>query len=115
MAIGEPLQGYSDSVLSVAFSPDTKHIVSSSHDKTIQVWDTASDTTQITGFSDNSVLCADGWMTTPDGQLLFWVPLSNRVGFLWPRNTIVIGAQPTQLDCCQLTPDFKWADCQKYL
>ena len=32
------LQGHTDSVMSVAFSPDARHIVSGSSDKTIQFW-----------------------------------------------------------------------------
>jgi WD40 repeat protein len=37
-AQGSPLQGYTDWVWSVAISPDGKHIVSGSDDKTILVW-----------------------------------------------------------------------------
>ena len=37
--VGNPLRGHTDSVQSVAFSPDGRHIVSSPHDETIQVWD----------------------------------------------------------------------------
>ena len=37
--MGNPLQGHTDLVNSVAFSPDGRHIVSGSLDQTIQVWD----------------------------------------------------------------------------
>ena len=33
------LRGHSDPVLSVAYSPDGKHIVSGSEDLTVKVWD----------------------------------------------------------------------------
>ena len=33
------LTGHSDSVYSVAYSPDGKHIVSGSGDKTVKIWD----------------------------------------------------------------------------
>jgi WD40 repeat protein len=38
-ALGAPLRGHTDTVASVAISPDGTHIVSGSFDKTIWVWD----------------------------------------------------------------------------
>ena len=34
-----PLEGHADHVLSVVYSPDGKHIISASSDKTIRIWD----------------------------------------------------------------------------
>jgi WD40 repeat protein len=37
--VGGPLQGHTDWVYSVAFSPDGKHVVSGSRDNSIRIWD----------------------------------------------------------------------------
>ena len=39
--IADPIRGHTDSVSSIAFSPDGKRIVSGSFDCTVRVWDVA--------------------------------------------------------------------------
>ena len=48
------LEGHSNSVTSVAFSPNGKHVVSGSHEKTLRLWDAATGALQQTleGHSD---------------------------------------------------------------
>ncbi|KAN0085996.1 Quinonprotein alcohol dehydrogenase-like superfamily [Tylopilus felleus] len=50
------LYGHTDSVLSVAYSPDGSHIVSGSRDKTIRVWNASIDGSHIvSGSEDNTI------------------------------------------------------------
>jgi WD40 repeat protein len=87
-------------VISMAFPPDGTRIVSASVDKTIQIWDTSREpaigsighgspaltktSSRKTGdpdgtpiFTSDVMLHSDGWLTTSDGQLLFWTHQSS--------------------------------------
>ena len=132
--IGEPLQVHSDWVTSVVFSPDGAHVVSGSDHNRVQICDAMTDTpannmaqplqpsftplythssnvNRISTFSSGSLLHDDGWMTLPDGRLLFWVPEVHRRGLFWPCTLIVIGAHRTQLITQRFVHGVQWAQC----
>lgn len=48
-------------------------------------------------FADDSELDPDGWMRSPTGNILFWVPVPHRLGLLKPSNKFVIGASYTRV------------------
>ncbi|KAI5115833.1 hypothetical protein M0805_001517 [Coniferiporia weirii] len=75
-AVGESLTGHSGHVVSVSSSADGKHVVSGSSDGTLRVWDASG---AQTGPKEQYLYSScgvndDGWMRSPSGKLLLWVP-----------------------------------------
>jgi WD40 repeat protein len=141
-AIGRPLKrhSYSWSVSSVAFSPDGRHIVSGSYDRTIRVWSAEHGKLLVTGtvaqicdglvagpiaqlyrptnptavFIDESVRDVQtGRMTSAGNKLLLWVPLVNRTGIQWPTSSqLVISANLTEIDWPRFLCGERWVECR---
>ena len=102
-AARKPLQEPSEHESSIAFPP---HILL--HDESVEI-------INISSFVHGSVRYLDGWMITTDGKLLFWIPPAIQPGLLWPRNILVIGAKPIEIDYYKFAHGSKWTECQRSL
>ena len=63
-------RGHSDSVKSVSWSPNGQHIVSSSVDNTLQIWDSTTGNHTLIHKSENGVYGIDDVSWSPDGQYI---------------------------------------------
>ena len=67
--VGNPLEGHTSWVQSVAYSPDARHIISGSDDRTIRIWDTETGTAV-----GNPLKGHTGWVLSvvysPDGRYI---------------------------------------------
>ncbi|THU81918.1 hypothetical protein K435DRAFT_872840, partial [Dendrothele bispora CBS 962.96] len=102
---GDPFQGHSSWVTSVAFSADGKRIVSGSLDNTVRVW-----STQIVG---QNTLDNDGWVSCPpNSQKVFWIPPEYSHLLSIHQNPLIIskyGSTNISFDNCVYGED--WAQC----
>ena len=101
-AIAGPLEGHTMSILSAAFSPDGKRVISGSRDATIHIWDVEKLFTWIriymgeTRFIGGYCLDSDsGWSHVLDAsgkdRRLFWVPSRSRLGFHGIATSDILG------------------------
>ncbi|OCH83941.1 hypothetical protein OBBRIDRAFT_799491 [Obba rivulosa] len=100
-----PLRGHQNSVRSVAFSPDGKHIVSGSSDYSIRICNPEDH------LSDQGVPDNDGWVMGKQGELLFWVPAPHRLSFHSLQTVKVIGSNETQVDYSNVLWGKDWTRC----
>ena len=68
--------------------------------------------TALSMFSIHSPLNIDGWLTSPDGELLFWVPFGNRLGLLRPGTLNVFGTAETRIDFERSAHGAEWTHCR---
>ncbi|GJJ10332.1 hypothetical protein Clacol_004558 [Clathrus columnatus] len=54
----------------------------------------------------------DGWMTTQNGELLFWIPQDYPERLHVPRLKYIIGKKPTELDLSSFSHGQSWASCK---
>ena len=86
--LGRPLLGHSNEVNTLSVSHDGKHIVTGSDDKTIRIWNSEVFDWEVDG---SIAACGlrgpdkiplfipdDGWISTPNGDLLLWIPDEHR-------------------------------------
>jgi WD40 repeat protein len=102
-----PFEGHRYSVMSVAFSPDG-NALDAQCPRTEGLL--PSDGIHAASFGDSSKLIG-GWMHGINSELLFWIPPYKQRGLLWPRNTVVIGAQATVLDLSRFVHGSTWEKC----
>ncbi|KAG2123537.1 WD40-repeat-containing domain protein [Suillus cothurnatus] len=138
-AVCAPFQGHTGDVLSVAISPDGKHIVSGSSDQTIRVWDLEFQTwhqpfeESVICFSTNPTHALhstssfiqdsttpapsspneEGWVVGPKGQLLLWIPPILYPATYAQGNLLVITNNALQLDLSHVAHGTLWHKCRE--
>ena len=123
------LGGHVARVNGLAFSMDGRHLVTTSNDHTIRIWNiptamdrkvlinTASEDTEVTYFSDDTFFDSDGWaicQSNRSGPLrLIWVPELHRATISRPSSQfVVIPKDILQLDLGSFVRGKDWTKCK---
>ncbi|KAI0037655.1 WD40 repeat-like protein, partial [Auriscalpium vulgare] len=110
--IAGPFKDHTRSVSSVAVLPDGQSIASGSNDRTVRVWSTTTNDMECNGFTDQSIINQDGWVTCGSSSLLLWIPPLHRVDLHRPRNVWIHGLKhDTVLDLQKFVHGRDWAQC----
>ncbi|KAH8104960.1 hypothetical protein DFH11DRAFT_1324376 [Phellopilus nigrolimitatus] len=117
------LSGHSSRVNSVAYSPDGQEIVSGSSDKTVRTWNLGHQWKSKELGSDwelwssaekvSEPVAEDGWVHTPSGDLLIWIPHEYRNGvYDQSYMTFPVDApgHPVVLDCTRFRHGERWTE-----
>ncbi|KAJ7660607.1 WD40-repeat-containing domain protein [Mycena rosella] len=114
-AVGKPLEGHTNYVQSIAFSPNGKLIVSGSNDNTVRIWDASTGIASIHLQSSQSPshwnIDNDGWISCIPSERLLWLPTHHRPGLWSPYNTLVIGRHQTKLSFDNFVHGTNWSKC----
>src|SRR5258707_8915159 len=93
--VGEPLEGHTSIVWSVAYSPDGRYIISGSLDKTIRIWDAETGTMvgePLEGHTDRALSVA----YPPDGRYIVSGSFDNTIR-IWYAETATMVVEPLDL------------------
>ncbi|EJC99734.1 WD40 repeat-like protein [Fomitiporia mediterranea MF3/22] len=130
--VSEPYKGHTSPITCVAFSLDSSRIVSCSYDATIRIWNVLGKegySSMTRGVPDNVVasysstqdvnegfvrwkLSDNGWVLSPQGELLLWLPPDIRPTLWQPQNTTVFSCEfSTKLNFKDVAHGQRWQEC----
>ncbi|KAI0263280.1 hypothetical protein BC834DRAFT_827890, partial [Gloeopeniophorella convolvens] len=114
-AAARPFTGHTSSVLSVAFSPDGRHIASGSFDRTIRIWDAETGHATAGPFAGHIGrfrVIDDGWIHGENGKLMIWIPEPHRTYLHHPENAWITAENETILDLSRFVHGRDWTQCR---
>ncbi|EIN05916.1 WD40 repeat-like protein, partial [Punctularia strigosozonata HHB-11173 SS5] len=109
--VGEPLQGHTDEVNSVAYSSDGSRIVSGSDDVAVRLHARMKASFGLTSWGSVD----DGWILGPNDERLLWVPQHSRWNLWQPASRLFLPSEETtMLDLSRFVHGKRWAECYKF-